>query len=128
MLAYVAADGEGGTWPGSTTRRCSSPGAGQAAERFGGALPEQGDGALAALTELVENGVEAATGSSGPRFFHFVTGGVTPAAHGADWLASTLDQNAFSAGQLAARRPARAGCGRLAARPLRAAVLVGRRA
>ena len=68
-----------------------------AAERFGGPLPETGDGAVAALTELVENGIEAATGSAGPRFFHFVTGGVTPAAHGADWLASTLDQNAFSA-------------------------------
>jgi glutamate/tyrosine decarboxylase-like PLP-dependent enzyme len=72
-------------------------GAAAAAQRFGGALPEDGDGALAALTALVEQGVPAATRSSGPRFFHFVTGGVTPAAQGADWLASTLDQNAFSA-------------------------------
>jgi glutamate/tyrosine decarboxylase-like PLP-dependent enzyme len=72
-------------------------GAAEAATRFAGALPETGDGALAALTELVEHGLGAATRSSGPRFFHFVTGGVTPAAQGADWLASTLDQNAFSA-------------------------------
>jgi glutamate/tyrosine decarboxylase-like PLP-dependent enzyme len=72
-------------------------GAVEAAARFGGALPERGDGALVALTELVEQGMGAATRSSGPRFFHFVTGGVTPAAQGADWLASTLDQNAFSA-------------------------------
>jgi glutamate/tyrosine decarboxylase-like PLP-dependent enzyme len=72
-------------------------GAAAAAQRLGGALPEDGDGPLAALTELVEQGVPAATRSSGPRFFHFVTGGVTPAAQGADWLASTLDQNAFSA-------------------------------
>jgi glutamate/tyrosine decarboxylase-like PLP-dependent enzyme len=65
-------------------------------ERFGGQLPEQGDGALAALAELVA-GTDVATRSSGPRFFHFVTGGTTPAALGADWLASLLDQNSFSA-------------------------------
>jgi len=65
-------------------------------ERFSGPLPEQGDGALAALSELVA-GSDVATRSSGPRFFHFVTGGTTPAALGADWLASLLDQNSFSA-------------------------------
>jgi glutamate/tyrosine decarboxylase-like PLP-dependent enzyme len=71
-------------------------GAYEAAERFEGPLPEEGDGALAALKELVERGLDGATRSPGPRFFHFVTGGVTPAAHGADWLATTLDQNAFT--------------------------------
>ncbi|MGH2997142.1 MAG: pyridoxal phosphate-dependent decarboxylase family protein, partial [Gaiellaceae bacterium] len=64
--------------------------------RFGGELPDQSDGALAALAELVD-GSDIATRSSGPRFFHFVTGGTTPAALGADWLASLLDQNSFSA-------------------------------
>jgi glutamate/tyrosine decarboxylase-like PLP-dependent enzyme len=73
------------------------PGAAEAVEGLAGALPDAGDGALTALSELVEHGIGAATRSSGPRFFHFVTGGVTPAAQGADWLASTLDQNAFSA-------------------------------
>jgi glutamate/tyrosine decarboxylase-like PLP-dependent enzyme len=63
--------------------------------RFGGAFPEEGSGAVAALQELV-TGLDAATASPGPRFFHFVTGGVTPAALGADWLATALDQNAFS--------------------------------
>jgi glutamate/tyrosine decarboxylase-like PLP-dependent enzyme len=63
--------------------------------RFGGGLPEDGDGALAALAELVA-GSGLATRSSGPRFFHFVTGGTTPAALGADWLTSLLDQNSFS--------------------------------
>ena len=65
-------------------------------QRFGGRLPEEGDGALVALRELVA-GSDVATRSSGPRFFHFVTGGTTPAALAADWLTSLLDQNAFSA-------------------------------
>ena len=64
-------------------------------QRFDGALPEEGDGALAALSELVA-GSDVATRSSGPRFFHFVTGGTTPAALAADWLTSLLDQNSFS--------------------------------
>jgi glutamate/tyrosine decarboxylase-like PLP-dependent enzyme len=67
----------------------------EAADRFGGPLPEEGTGAVAALEELLA-GLDAATGSPGPRFFHFVTGGVTPAALGADWLTTALDQNAFS--------------------------------
>jgi len=69
------------------------PRADEIAEAIGGDLPETGDGALAALQEL-HNAVPAATRSAGPRFFHFVIGGSTPAALAADWLASTLDQNA----------------------------------
>jgi hypothetical protein len=65
-------------------------GAAAAADRFGGPLPERGAGAVAALEELL-GGFDAATGSPGPRFFHFVTGGVTPAALGADWLTTALD-------------------------------------
>ena len=65
-------------------------------EHFGGSLPDDGDGALAALSELATHGANAATGSPGPRFFHFVTGGATPAALGADWLASAFDQSAFA--------------------------------
>ncbi len=67
-----------------------------AAERvagIGGPLPEHGDGAMAAIRELSELGNDAATRSSGPRFFHFVTGGATPAALAADWLASSFDQS-----------------------------------
>ncbi len=65
------------------------------ARGFGGPLPETGSGALEALEELAA-GLDAATASPGPRFFHFVTGGVTPGAFGADWLTTALDQNAFS--------------------------------
>ena len=72
------------------------PGADGAAHWFDGSLPEDGTDALTALRELVERGVPAAVRSSGPRMFHLVTGGVTPAALGGDWLASVLDQNAFS--------------------------------
>src|SRR5437764_8477787 len=59
-------------------------------------MPEEGVGSLKALTELTAAAMEAATRSSGPRFFHFVMGGGTPAALAADWLASTLDQNAYN--------------------------------
>jgi glutamate/tyrosine decarboxylase-like PLP-dependent enzyme len=63
-------------------------------DAFEGSLPENGEGALEAVRLLSRAGAEAAIGSAGPRFFHFVIGGVTPAALGADWLASALDQNA----------------------------------
>ena len=69
-------------------------GAEDAANSFGGALPEEGAGAVEALSALVGEGFEATIASGGPRFFHWVIGGTTPAALGADWLASTLDQNA----------------------------------
>ncbi|MBT8135406.1 MAG: aminotransferase class V-fold PLP-dependent enzyme [Gammaproteobacteria bacterium] len=60
------------------------------------ALPETGDGAIAALSELIAEAPDAAAATSGPRYFHFVTGGATPAALGADWLASALDQIAYT--------------------------------
>jgi glutamate/tyrosine decarboxylase-like PLP-dependent enzyme len=66
----------------------------QAAAGFAGSLPEQGIGSAEAIAQLVGQGFEAAVNSAGPRFFHFVTGGSTPAALAADWLASTLDNNA----------------------------------
>ncbi|MCP3802669.1 pyridoxal-dependent decarboxylase [Allokutzneria sp. A3M-2-11 16] len=57
------------------------------------ALPEHGLGAAEAVTELSERLLETAIRSAGPRFFHFVIGGVTPAALAADMLTSTADQN-----------------------------------
>src|SRR2546423_12868711 len=66
----------------------------EAARQFAGDLPEEGNGSIATLTRLLTDGMQAAVNSSGPRFFHFVTGGSTPAALAADWLTSTLDNNA----------------------------------
>src|SRR3989440_9650665 len=66
----------------------------QAAGRFTGELPDDGIGSVATVTRLLEDGVQAAVNSAGPRFFHFVTGGSTPAALAADWLTSILDNNA----------------------------------
>jgi glutamate/tyrosine decarboxylase-like PLP-dependent enzyme len=71
-----------------------SKGADDAAMRFGGPLPEVGDGAAAAVRRLIDDGMDAVVRSAGPRFFHFVIGGSTPASVAADWLASSLDQNA----------------------------------
>ena len=71
-------------------------GAADALESWRPDLPDQGEGAARALTELLERAAPAATRSSGPRFFHFVMGGTTPAALGADWLCSALDQVGFA--------------------------------
>lgn len=59
-----------------------------------GPLPEHGDGTLAGVERLLRVGTEAATHSSGPRFFHFVVGGATPAALAGDWITSLFDQAA----------------------------------
>jgi glutamate/tyrosine decarboxylase-like PLP-dependent enzyme len=72
------------------------PAPGSAIEGLAGPLPDAGDGSLAALRALIEAADEEATRSAGPRFFHFVTGGGTPAALGADWLTSALDQIALN--------------------------------
>jgi glutamate/tyrosine decarboxylase-like PLP-dependent enzyme len=71
-----------------------SAGSDEAAARFGGPLPEEGIGTLPTIEELLEAGAEAHVRSAGPRFFHWVIGGSTPAALAADWAASLLDQNA----------------------------------
>ncbi|MEU5879712.1 pyridoxal-dependent decarboxylase [Spirillospora sp. NPDC047279] len=61
-------------------------------DELGGPLPEHGDGGPAAVERLLRVGTEAATHVSGPRFFHLVTGGSTPAAMAGDWITSLLDQ------------------------------------
>lgn len=61
-----------------------------------GGLPDEGVGSVEALEELAAIAEQGATRSTGPRFFHFVMGGVTPAALGADWLTSSINQVAFN--------------------------------
>jgi glutamate/tyrosine decarboxylase-like PLP-dependent enzyme len=62
---------------------------------LGGPLPEEGAGTQAAVERLLRVGTATATASAGPRFYHFVIGGSTPASLAADWVVSLLDQNAF---------------------------------
>lgn len=94
------------------TRLRSSPGdLERRLKALDGPLPEYGVGAPDALGQLASVVLAAAVRSSGPRYYHFVTGGTTPAELGADWLTSTADQNGAAwvcgdaNGALAHRRP-----------------------
>jgi glutamate/tyrosine decarboxylase-like PLP-dependent enzyme len=59
-------------------------------------LPETGDGAKLTLERLLELQRLSGTNTAGPRCFHFVIGGNTPAAHGADLVAAAFDVITYS--------------------------------
>ena len=59
-------------------------------------LPEEGDGMQAVLDKLLELNRKAGANTGGPRSFHFVIGGSTPAALGADLLATAYDALAYT--------------------------------
>jgi len=67
-------------------------------------LPLDGLGAKQALELFTQAYGEAITGSVGPRYFGFVTGGSTPAAIVGDWLTSVYDQNACDRSSIAAAK------------------------
>lgn len=62
-------------------------------------LPDEGVGVDTALADFKERYEPLLSGGVGPRYFGFVTGGVTPAALVGDWLTSVYDQNALGSNE-----------------------------
>ena len=98
METLVARLGEmlGAVLLSADERPVSAPGAEAALADFHRALPERGCGAAAALEELLRLNEVAGTNTNGPRCYHFVIGGTTPAAQVADLLATALDAMTYS--------------------------------
>lgn len=65
-------------------------------------LPAMGHGTAAVLDRIAETVLPHVTGSAGPRYLGFVTGGSTPAALTADWITSAIDNNASDSSSAAA--------------------------
>ncbi|MDZ7645636.1 MAG: aminotransferase class V-fold PLP-dependent enzyme [Woeseiaceae bacterium] len=76
---------------GTDERIALPPGAAAALDVLDEPLPETGCGAAQAIDELVRLNEAAGGNTAGPRCYHFVIGGSTPAALGADLLATAYD-------------------------------------
>ncbi|WP_143307476.1 pyridoxal phosphate-dependent decarboxylase family protein [Chitinophaga vietnamensis] len=57
-------------------------------------LPDEGFGGVTTLEKFRQRYGDQLTAASGPRYWGFVTGGVTPAALMGDWIAAATDLNA----------------------------------
>ncbi len=68
---------------GADDRLATPPAPDDALSDLTGPLPETGAGAQETLDKLLELQAAAGTNTAGPRCYHFVVGGNTPAAHGA---------------------------------------------
>ncbi|WP_431687812.1 pyridoxal phosphate-dependent decarboxylase family protein [Hahella sp. NBU794] len=62
------------------------------------AAPELGEGAEAAVARFIKEVSPHLAAAIGPRYWGFVTGGVTPAALLGDWIAAAVDQNLSTPG------------------------------
>lgn len=67
-------------------------------------LPKVGVGSIGALSAFIEQFAAGLSGSPGPRYLGYVTGGSTPAAIAGDWMTSVIDQNVASAGDSSANQ------------------------
>lgn len=76
---------------GTDHRMALPPGAEAALATLDEPLPTRGDGSVAAIERLLDLSERAGGNTAGPKCFHFVLGGSTPAAQAADVLATAYD-------------------------------------
>lgn len=81
---------------GTDDRIALPPGAEAALADFYEPLPETGNGAAETINRIVELNAKAGGNTPGPKCFHFVIGGSTPAALAADLLATAYEQVTYT--------------------------------
>jgi len=81
---------------GTDERIALPPGSEAALADFYEPLPDTGSGAAETIDRLIELSVAAGGNTPGPRCFHFVIGGSTPAALVADLLATAYEQVTYT--------------------------------